>query len=349
MKWDDRIDLDQRARTARTMTGKSSASHFDITSLRLFASVVEQANIAQAARANNIAASAVSKRISDLEARIGIGLLYRTRDGVEATPAGQALFRHVKRILRMLKNLDAELSEYTNGVRGQVRIWATTSAVTQFLPEDLAAYATGFPAVKIELREEASQVIIDAIRDGFADMGIFSGHITNAEIETRVYRRDTLMVIVPSGHPLAQREKVRLAETAEYDHVGLPEGSSLQWKLMKEAEAQGIRLHFRVNVLSFDGIRRMVEAGLGLAVLPEGAVTPYLGTGKLSAIALDEPWAMRSLLLGYRDYRSLPVVARALVEYLAPAPHGSEEKVSPSSADVVQLHKSPIGMRGASR
>jgi DNA-binding transcriptional LysR family regulator len=309
--------LDRRL-SATAIAGRTSMTHFDITSLRLFASVVEQANIAQASRINNIAASAVSKRISDLEARVGVSLLYRLKDGIEPTPAGVALFRHVKRILRLLEDLDAELSEYTNGVRGQVRLWANTSSVTQFLPEDLTSYGTRFPEVSVELREDTSRVIVDAVRDGFADMGIFSEHTPHEDLETRVYRRDTLMVIVPLAHPLAGRESVRFAETAEYDHVGLQEGSSLQDRLTGQAEQADLRLRIRVKVLSFDGIRRMVEAGLGLAILPEGAVTPYVGTGMFASVRLDEPWAMRSLILGYRDYKSLPVVARALIECLSP-------------------------------
>lgn len=348
MSCEDGIELDRRL-LASAIAGKSCVTHFDITSLRLFASVVEQANIAQAARVNAIAASAVSKRISDLEARIGINLLYRTKDGVEPTPAGFAMFRHVKRILRMLEDLDAELSEYTNGVRGQVRIWATTSAITQFLPEDVAAYAASFPEVKVELREEPSQVVIDAIRDGFADIGIFSNHVENPDLEARIYRRDTLMVIVPPTHPLAGRERVKLVDLADYDHVGLQLGSSLQGKLIEEARAAGIRLKVRVNVLSFDGIRRMVEAGLGLAVLPEGSVTPYLGTGMFTAMALDEPWATRSLLLGYRDYKSLPMVARALIECLAPAPRAEDAKATVSQVSPSSLQRSPMDMPAVSK
>jgi DNA-binding transcriptional LysR family regulator len=305
------------SRYRRTFDG-APVTHFDITSLRLFASVVENCNIAQASRVNNIAASAVSKRISDLESRFGISLLYRMKEGVQPTPAGEALFRHTKRVLEMLDDLDADLSEYTKGQRGQVRLWANTSAVTQFLPEDLASYAEQYPEVKIQLREETSYAIAAAIRDGFADLGIFSEHLFNPEVETRIYRRDTLMVIVPRQHALTGRTSVTLLDTIAFDHVGLQEGSSLQNKLLAEAAQAKFDLRIRVKVLSFDGVRRMVEAGLGLAVLPEGAITPYIGTGMFTAIPLDEPWAERSLLLGFRDLKSLPVVARALIECLAP-------------------------------
>ena len=290
---------------------RCSLTQFDITSLRLFASVVECANIAQASRINNIAASAVSKRISDLESRVGISLLYRMKEGVQPTPAGEALFRRAKRVLEMLDDLDAELSEYTDGQRGEVRLWANTSAVTQFLPEDLASYVEQYPEVKIQLREETSQAVVDGLRDGFADIGIFSEHLANSEVGTRIYRRDTLMVIVPCHHPLSERTSVNLADTIAYAHIGLQEGSSLQNKLVIEAARAKLDLRIRVKVLSFDGIRRMVEAGLGLAVLPEGAVTPYIRrTGCLppfrsTSLGLDGPccsvFAISSHSLSWRE------------------------------------------------
>jgi DNA-binding transcriptional LysR family regulator len=286
--------------------------------MKLFASVVEHANIAAASRINNIAASAVSKRISDLEALLGVKLLYRLKDGVEPTPGGIVLVRHVQRVLAQLAELDAEISEYSDGDKGQVRIWANTSAVTQFLPEDLTHYLGQYPDVGILLKEETSGIIVNGVRDGLADIGIFSEHTSHTGLETRVYRRDTLMVIVPRDHPLEGRPGVKMLDVAQYQQVGLQDGSSLQAKLTHEAVVNEKALRFRVKVMSFDGVRRMVEAGLGVAVLPAGAVLPYLGTGMFSSVPLDEPWATRALLIGCREYRSLPVVARSLLDLLAP-------------------------------
>ena len=100
--------------------------------------------------------------------------------------------------------------------------------------------------------------------------------------------------------------------------MGLQQGSSLQAKILLEADRTGVQIRMRVQVFGFDGVRRMVEAGLGVAVLPEGAVLPYVETGELICLKLDETWATRSLLVGFRDYRALPVVARAMIDCLAP-------------------------------
>ncbi len=291
---------------------------FDLVSLRLFASVVEHRNIAQAGRHNNIAASAISKRISELEARTGVPLLYRLREGVEPTPAGLALYRHAKRVAQAVADLQAELSEFSSGERGHVRLWANSSAVTQFLPEDLALYVGRYPSVQIDLREDTSRRIIDAVKDGLTDIGIFSDHVGEVDIETRVYRRDTLMLIVPAGHPAEQRREITLEQACAFDHVALQEGSSLRARILEEAARQELAVRIRVEVFGFDGIRRMVEAGLGVSILPQGAVLPYLGSGSICAIPLSESWASRSLLVGVRDVNALQRPCRMLLECLCP-------------------------------
>jgi DNA-binding transcriptional LysR family regulator len=297
----------------------------DFTSLRYFAIVVEHGNIAQAARVNGIAASAISKRISDLEDQIGVPLIRRLRDGIEPTAAGQELYKYVQEIGLTVERLQASLSEFTKGERGRIRLWANTSAVTQFLPEDLKVYVDQRPGVRIDLREDTSARIADAVRDGVADIGIFSGHIGETELDRRIYRRDTLMVIAPIGHALEGKNAVTIRDIAQFDHVGLQAGSSLQARVVEAAREADLEINMRVQVFGFDGIRRMVEAGLGIAVLPQGAVFPYLDHRNLVAMVLDESWANRTLYVGYRDYRALPLAARQLVETLAPPLDGDNK------------------------
>lgn len=290
----------------------------DLVSLRLFAAVVEHGNIAQASRAVGTAASAISKRIADLEDQMGATLLLRLRDGIKPTEAGQVLYRHVRSLDEAVERLQRDVGEFSTGDRGTIRLWANTSAVTQFLPEDLKAYADQRPAVRIELREDTSARIVEAVRDGAADIGVYSGHIGHVEIEQRIYRRDTLMVVAPRGHALAGQDNLTVRDIAPFDHVGLQSGSSLQARLTEAARALGLEINTRVHVFGFDGVRRMVEAGLGIAILPQGAVLPYLEGGGIVAMMLDEPWANRTLHVGFRDYRALPLIARHLVETLAP-------------------------------
>jgi len=122
----------------------------------------------------HLAVGAASKRISDLEVGMGTSLLERHSRGVTLTVAGQALYRHAQRILADIDLLAAELSDFTSGIVGVVRLWANTSAVTQFLPQQLATFTQTNPGIRIELEEKNSSDIVLAVLDGRADLGIFA-------------------------------------------------------------------------------------------------------------------------------------------------------------------------------
>ena len=162
----------------------SAAHRFDLLSLRLFIATAETGAIARAADASNIAPSAVSKRIAQLEQSVGAALFFRRQRGIELTPAGEALARHARSVLRLLERMDGELSEFSSGVRGVVRLSGNPSAVIQFLPEDLDAFIRLHPSVQIKLHEDMSVAILQAVRDGLTDIGIYSGNVPADELET---------------------------------------------------------------------------------------------------------------------------------------------------------------------
>ena len=288
----------------------------DLVTLELFVAVATARSIAQAATSENIAASAISKRISDFEAQVGTPLFYRQQKGVELTPAGEEMLRHAKDLQRMLDRIDDHMSDFAQGLRGTVRISANTSSITQFLPEDLALFVADHPDMRIDLTEQTSDEIVLAVRDGVADIGIFSGMIPDPELDVYTYRRDTLMVLTPEGHPLGTDGPISFAEFSMHDLVGLQKGSSLQAFIEKRAAEQELELRTRVEVLSFDGVRRMVEAGLGIAILPLGAVEPYLTASNLRMAPVAEPWAERTLKVAVRDTDALARPIRSLMAHL---------------------------------
>lgn len=279
-------------------------------------SAVDQGSIAGAAAANAIAASAVSRRISELELQLGTALLFRETKGVVPTTAGETLVRHTRDLLRLLGRMEAEMSEYADGARGHVRIVANSSAIIQFLPGDLSRFKAAYPEVRVALSEQTSEVAVQEVSKGLADIAIFSQAISSGGLEVLPYRQDRLVVIAPPEHPLAGRNHVRFEETLAYEHVGLQPGSSLLGQLEAHAAQLERPISFAVQVTSFDGVRRMVESGLGIAVLPEGAVVPGAGEHGLSVIALSDGWAKRSLQVGVREAHALSVVARNMLANL---------------------------------
>lgn len=290
---------------------------FDLKTLQIFVAVVESRSITKAAEREFIAASAVSKRISDLEENLAATLLQRLPRGVEPTVAGQALYHHAKAILSSVERLTGELSDYAKGVKGHVRISANKSAVVQFLPHDLRTFIAARPDVRVDLSEENTAGVIKAVAEGQADIGIFIGRgAEDAGLELHPYRQDRLALLVPSTHALAGRASVRFSEAVRYEMIGLDVISAWNDLLSSAAKDSDETLHVRFRVNSFDAVCGMVSAGLGIAITPEG-VLATLRTPDLVTVPLDEPWAVRQLVLGVRALGSLSLAARMMVSHLS--------------------------------
>ncbi|WP_280192219.1 LysR substrate-binding domain-containing protein [Delftia sp. PS-11] len=308
---------------------RSFARRIDLTSLQLFVAVCELGSIGRAAEREFIAASAVSKRLSDLEATVDTALLYRHSRGVTLTPAGESLLHHARNVLYGLERMQGELSEYADGVRGHVRIHANMSAIVQFLPEDLGAFARKHGQVKIDLQEQLSPAVIAAVQEGTADIGICSmAHVpSNGQaaptLQRRPYREDRLVVVVPQQHALAQSDSVAFADVLEWDIVSLQAGSSISLAMRAAAAQAGHALHQRIQVTSLDAMCRMIDNGLGVGLIPDRAFELMHGVGHLRALELRDDWARRELSIVARDFDALPVTARLLVEHLCTPAHAS--------------------------
>jgi DNA-binding transcriptional LysR family regulator len=297
----------------------------DLVSLSLFSRVVRTGSISRGAELAHLAVGAASKRISDLEATVGAELFERHSRGVTLTLAGEALHRHAQRILADVDHLAADLSDHASGIVGVVRLVANTSAVTQFLPADLARFVAAHAGIRIEMEELNSREAVLAVVDARADIGIFAERTPALGLQTLPYRRDRLVLVVPASHALAARRgqgPVPFAELTEFDFVGLPQGTSLAQRLATETAALGRRLRTRIHVRSFDAMCQMVAAGLGIAVLPDAAVQPHLRSMGLARIEIAGDWVERQLLLGVRDAAALPRPVRSLLDHLVLPPPG---------------------------
>ena len=293
----------------------------DLTSLQLFVAVCELGSIGRAAEREFIAASAVSKRLSDLEATLDTTLLYRHTRGVDLTPAGESLLHHARSVLYSLEKMQGELSEYADGVRGHVRIHASISAIVQFLPEDLGAFIREHAEVKVDLEEHLSTEVVRAVQEGAADLGICNTADGTGTLQTLPYRQDQLVLIVPTGHPLANEPDIRFEDTLDFDHVGLHANSSIYLAMHQAAAQSGRSIRLRIHVTGLDAMCRMIHNGLGVGVMPHRAFElmhgPRAGS-ELTAVPLTDAWSRRHIDLVARDFSTLPVTARLLVDHLSP-------------------------------
>jgi DNA-binding transcriptional LysR family regulator len=293
---------------------------FDLTTLRLFVSVCETGNIARAGEKANIVGSAISKRLAQLEHQVGTPVLVRKRHGVLPTAAGQTLLEHARGMLDGAARIERDMQAYVAGGRGQVRIFASVSAMTESLANDVATFLhlPAHRSIRVDLEERVSPEIVRGVREGLASLGVCWDATDHAGLQARPYRKDTLCVVVPARHPLAGRKSVRFEHTLDYEHVSLPVNSAVQLMLQRQAAKLGRSVNHRVVVTNFEAALRVVRAGLAISLVPREVAEPAGAVGEgLRLLPLAEPWAERRFIVCYRDAESLTPAARMLVEHLA--------------------------------
>jgi DNA-binding transcriptional LysR family regulator len=290
----------------------------DLTSLALFIRVAESRSITKAAAASHIALAAASRRITQLEDQLGVTLLHRTARGVELTPAGEALLFHARQMMDQMDEMRADMSDYTLGAKGVVRMQANASALAQYLPEDLASFSAAHPAIKVSLGEERSSAIVGALLAGATDVGIvMEGAEGSDAVQLFDYRADTLVAALPVKHPL-RAKSLAFDKLLDHDFVGLESNTVISRLCAHQATLAGKPLRLRVQVKSFDVVARLIQAGLGIGVLPEAAVQVYARSMGLRSVRLTDGWAQRRMFVAVRQYGALPGAARQLVDHLVP-------------------------------
>lgn len=290
--------------------------HFDLADLRLFIHIAEVQSLTRAARKSFISTAAASNRIKKLEEQVGIRLLYRDSQGVELTAAGTTLLKHARIILRQTQYLQNELAEFSDQQAGHIRIFANTTAVTDFLPETLAVLMVQHPKVTIDLQERVNLEVLRGVAEGASDIGITAGPIRAQGLEVIHFSTDRLVLTTNSEHPLAQLPSIGLEATLDYPHICLQEGSSLIRFLKDQVDSLQRDLNVRIQVFGFESMCRMIEAGVGIGIMPESSALRHQQTMDLKIVQLDEPWALRERSIIVRDSQALPEYVKTLIRLL---------------------------------
>lgn len=279
------------------MKSPLNPARVDFVTLKLFCAIVQSGSITKGASECNLALSAASRRISEFEETVGMALLDRSVKGVTLTHAGHAVMQHALRLFQGFEQLSNELSEYSKGVKGHVRLWANMSALTEFLPSALAHFLKDYPEIQVEVEEQLSGDIVRALMDGIADIGVFAEGPITTGLETHIMGKDQLVIACSKDHPLSKTKNISFEECLQYDFVGLNRGSSLLELTSRSAEKLGKQMSLRIQVRSYDAMCQMIAVNLGIGVLPIQACAAQIKAMGLTVVQLKDSWARRNLLV----------------------------------------------------
>ncbi|WP_021029255.1 LysR family transcriptional regulator [Litchfieldella anticariensis] len=290
---------------------------YDLTSLHIFLCVAEEKSLTRASARAHLAVSAISKRIAELESRLGSKLFIRSRRGFELTSTGHALLVHTRCIFEKVQAMDKELLGYSEGIRGQVKIHATTSALAQFLPDDIEKFSAKYPGIKLEIEGRVGTAIVNAIVNETADLGIFALQEDVEGIDTFKYRSYDLAVAISVKDPLSEATSLRFSDIVKHEVISQHSESFLYKKIIEEASKLEAELKISMKVSSYDCICQLVASRQGIAILPKQMIDMYSNVVPVTSVPLDEGWARRELKVGVKSYKILPPAVKALVDHLA--------------------------------
>lgn len=285
--------------------------------------IADTNSLTRAAEQTHISLPAASNRIKQLEHAVGSRLVNRTSRGLTLTVAGQAMIKHARMILAQIEQLRGELVDISEGVTGRLRVMASTTAVTEFLPAVVESYLAGHPGVSIDLKERLSSDIVRSVSEGVADVGVILGTVGTDGLEVLPYRSDRMVLAVAADHPLADQPTVAFIDTLDYDHVGLSESSTLHAFLHQQAELLGRHINIRAQVGSSEALCRMVQARIGVGVLTCLPAVRHAASMNIRIIPLEDEWSLWPQYICVRSLDELTPFARVFVELLCADGRGS--------------------------
>ena len=274
--------------------------------LRQFAVVAREQHVTRAAARLGVAQPTLSRNMARLEADLGTALFLRTGRTVRLTRHGALLLPHVERALAALEAGLAELHDDLDASRGRVALAFLHSLGARAVPVLLREFRELHPAVRFTLIQDAHDTMLDLVRSGTVDLCLTSPVPSEPGLAVRVVAEQRLDLMVPRGHRLAARRRIRLAEARDDDFVGLEKVYGLRQITDDWCRQAGFTARVAFEGEEIDTVLGLVESGLGVALLPQGAAVLH----DVAELAVTHPRTTRSIALIWRADRDLPAPAR---------------------------------------
>lgn len=285
-----------------------------LESLKMFVDVVETGSFSRAAQLNHVTQSAVSQQIRALESRYEQRLLSRSARQVTATPAGERLFRGCKEILARFLEVEQEIREQASEVSGSCSVSSIYSVGLHELNTIQKQLLRAHPKVNVRLNYRRSDQVYDDVILGAADLGLVAYPQPRAGVDIVPFREDKLALVLPPGHPLATKGKVAMTAIAGLPFVAFDREAPSRKGIDKLFRDKGLELNPTMEMDNVETIKRAVELGLGVSVLPLPTVEREVAAGTLVAKTLAEPGFTRPIGILVRKGKYLSRASQAVLD-----------------------------------
>ena len=292
----------------------------DLYQLRSFYEIVREQSFTRAAAKLFLTQPAISLQLKALENELGETLIERNRRQLRLTLAGEIFFAHAKAILAQLEQARDDIAALKQVVRGRLAIGTSDTNCTYILPRLLAEFHARYPAVELDVRNRMSPEVGQLVLNDEVDFGLATLPVKHRDLvcESLFARRDVL--ICPLDHALGARRRIALKQLAAYPFLVLERGSISRQLLEAAFQREGLALQVEMTLGGIEIIKRYVEIGLGIALVPEVAVAAEVAAGKVRAVQVNGLAKRQIGLIEHRRRQRTPATEaflRLLREFVA--------------------------------
>ncbi len=285
----------------------------ELRHLTYFVAVADRLNFSRAAEALHIAQPAISQQVRALEQELGISLFDRVGKRVTLTEAGRALLPHARQILSAVEAARNEIRERGSLKRGTVSLGAPPTVSAHALPTKITSFEQKHPGLDVMLREAGTETLVALVEQGQLDMAIVSTDVLPSSIESTPFLEETYVLAVGAKHRLCKHKAINITELAEESFIMFPQGYKLREVTMIVCRTAGFEPKVALDGGGMQSALQFVAAGLGVALVPELALTD---THNIFALHISDQNLHRTLGLVWRKGAHLSPAARALREFL---------------------------------
>lgn len=289
-----------------------------IESLKIFCDLVDLQSFSLAAERNFVTQSAVSQQIKALEDRFNRQLLERVRGRreVRLTGAGEVFYREARTVLDAYDQLQESLRGVVGKIGGTVKVSCVYSVGLHEMPSRVGEYMSKFPAARIDLEYSRTTKVVRDVLNGNAELGVIAFPEPKRGLKIVQMPPNKLVVICPPDHKFAKRSSLKAKDLAGQDFVHFERDTPTRKAIDKILRTKGVDVTKVAEFDNIETIKRAVEVGFGIAIMPLPSVLDEQRLGTLAVVELSEKEWVRPVGVLYRTDRTLSLAAKKFVQIL---------------------------------
>ena len=295
----------------------------ELRQLETFVRVAELRSFTQAAEVLYLTQPAVTRQIAALETQLKTRLFDRLGRTIQLTAAGESLYRYAVEMLRLGREAERAVGDVVTGTAGRLAIGANSTTATYLLPPLLRRFREDYPGVELSLHTGVSARVVEMVLTNEVDIGLATGVAEQPGLVVIPLSEHGTSIVVYPDHPLAEKSKqeggvgVRAAELAGSPLILMEAGTNLRTDVDRLLAAAGIEERITMELDNVEAIKKMIEARLGISLLPLVSVAAEVDSGRLIALPLiDEPNIHRRIAALHRRDKYLPTALKSFLALL---------------------------------